>query len=652
MSQISHALVLPDYDFSEWLNAVRPYLSAFERTAVVRSPAGNDLNRFRDVTAVQVGRTWMNDDALTHIRRIYPLVVRVDVIKADTPAQLANELQARINANDRFGETRNTPKHLYERFVLQYPSAVRPAKILRGFSTASDRNTSDLHEGIDINAPENTPVFVAASGRIFAINMNNDQYNYGPYVQIQSVVEGALYITTYAGLKTVRVGVGQLVNVGDTIGMSAGPVIKLVVQKPNDGLSDFQLPDVVDPTIFLYLPGLRVRSTVSGLWVRSLPSTRGEKLGKATPADWLEVKEPHGRALAKLGVEDKWVRVNHATTPTGAYAAAWYLEAYSSFDPPEGIPGVAVPGMNIDIDHPIGRPNPTALKNMGWVRLKYNVSLNPTVPEGDSRRYGNTDLNATFNRYRDVLRQYVNAGCKVILVLTHQTFGEGAGYVWHQMDTPRWREHTARYAQMVGQVAAQFRGQGLIYAYQIWNEQDTAPENARAAVPMPASDYAHLLTESIKAIRNADPTIKIITGGHVGGPTAGPRYIRTVFNNMPGHIRPDGVAFHPYGRGQIGNRFSNFGPLEESIRNWSAIQPDKPVWITEWGVLNLQHDEGAAGQVGQYANGFMNIIESQFPGQVASAVWYAWADGMDNGYGLVTRTNQPKQPLYGSFLDV
>ena len=35
------------------LAVLRPYLAKFERVAVVRSPAGNNLNRFRNVTAGQ-----------------------------------------------------------------------------------------------------------------------------------------------------------------------------------------------------------------------------------------------------------------------------------------------------------------------------------------------------------------------------------------------------------------------------------------------------------------------------------------------------------------------------------------------------------------------------------------------------------------------
>ena len=43
---ISHALVLPDHNFYEWLEVARPYQEHFAGVVIVRSPAGNDLNRF------------------------------------------------------------------------------------------------------------------------------------------------------------------------------------------------------------------------------------------------------------------------------------------------------------------------------------------------------------------------------------------------------------------------------------------------------------------------------------------------------------------------------------------------------------------------------------------------------------------------------
>jgi hypothetical protein len=295
-------------------------------------------------------------------------------------------------------------------------------------------------------------------------------------------------------------------------------------------------------------------------------------------------------------------------------------------------------------------PEPALLNKLGWVRLLYNVSLNPNKPENDPKRYGNTDLNFTISRYRPYLQRVANAGLKTVLVFTHQTFGEGQGYNWGQMSSGRWRDLTRKYAEMVGQIAAQFKNTGLVYAYQIWNEQDTDPEHYRAAVPVPAADYAHLLTETIRAIRAVDSETLIITGGHVSGPDLGSAYAQATINAMPSGVRPDGIAFHPYGNGPAGSPYTVFATLDGVIRKFARVLPDKPVWITEWGVLDRQNDTTIAGPVSQYASGFLNIITREFPGQVACAIWYAWSDGMDNGYGLVKKDGSAKQPLYDTFL--
>jgi hypothetical protein len=301
--------------------------------------------------------------------------------------------------------------------------------------------------------------------------------------------------------------------------------------------------------------------------------------------------------------------------------------------------------MNLDIFHPLGHPQPSELGGLGWVRLKFNVSYNPA-----NGTYGNTDIDAAYQRYLPFIEQYGGGGLRVLLVFTHQLYGEGAGFNWQQMDSGRWQQLTREYARFAADVARRFAGRGLIGAYQVWNEQDTDPAHARAAVPMPTADYAHLLTETIRAIRAVDPVTPIITGGHTTGPGRGADYARHTLAAMPADIRPDGIAFHPYGRGVAGHRFSNWGPLHESLERYAAVLPGKPLWITEWGVLDHQGNNGVAAQVCDYAKGFMQIIAEGFGDKVAAAVWYAWADSMDNGYGLVDGGGQPKAALHGDFL--
>jgi hypothetical protein len=161
-SSISHAFVLPDRDFHNWLQAIRQYSDTFERVAVVRSPAGNDLNRYRNVTAVGAPLTWYQDDPLRHIRRIYPMVVRVDVVNVRTPQQLSSILAARINKADRYGESTQEGQHLHDRFVLDWPTEHRPIEI----RTAFDKSATSRPPGIGIHSRAGAKVTAAANGTV------------------------------------------------------------------------------------------------------------------------------------------------------------------------------------------------------------------------------------------------------------------------------------------------------------------------------------------------------------------------------------------------------------------------------------------------------------------------------------------------------
>jgi hypothetical protein len=626
---ISHGLVLPEENFMNWLKAAEPYTKAFERAAVVRSPAGNDLNRYRNITAIQAPGVWVNNDALSHIRRVYPMVVQVDVIRVNTPAEMASVLQQRIAQNDRYGE-RISPANINTRFTLEWPSDARPARITGAFNQQiGDRK----NEGIDIHAPQGSIIRAGAAGTVATVVRQPTALGYGQYVQIASVVSGINYLVTYAQLQNIKVNIGQVVKAGDIIAESGYQTIKLVVQQPGGGLGGYILPNVVDPTMTIYWQGLRLRITESSLRIRERPGAIFNIVGQLIPSDRSETLEPHGRTLLKVGQKDQWIRLR---SPQG-------VEGYSSSEfliADEGVPIQAgnMTGMNLDLLHPLGKPSADRMKGMGWVRFAYNVSMGR----------GSTDLDAAYNFYAPFIEAYAKAGLKVILVLTHQTFGEGAGYVWPNMDTGKWREFTGRWAPIVQKVAQRFAGKNWVSAYQIWNEQDTPKNIAAAAVPLSPTDYAYLLAEGIKAIRAVDAKVTIMTGGHVGGPGNGANYARATINAMPGNVRPDAIACHSYGRGPVGSIYSPFGSIDEDVDAYSKIMPGTPIFITEWGVLDRPNDP--ASQVSDYAIGFISRLKNLYSGKVAGALWYAWADTMHNGYGLVDRNNNPKQPLYDRFL--
>lgn len=636
--RISHALVLPDTNFLDWYNAALPYTNAFERVAVVRSPAGNDLNRFRNVTAVDAPGGWFNNSALDHIRRIYPSVVRVDLVKASTPQQMAQILQQRVYVNDRFGMQFNADNHIHDRFILDWPVDIIPGRIIRGFNV--DLGGGRRNEGIDIPAPVGTAVRATVSGTVALVMREQTALGYGQYVQIGTTQNGINYVITHAFLRDITVQQGQAVKAGDVIGSSGAEAMRIVVQQPGAGQSGFVLPAVIDPTPLVYWNNLRLKPIEDRLRVREKPGTEFAVVGQVNAVDRLETLELHGRTLTKVGVEPAWINVRMPDGKTG-YSAAWFLQAVSL----DIADRIKVTGVNIDLMHPRGKPAPNRLGKLGWVRFAYNVSYNPT-----NNSYGNTDLQAAFNRYRPFIEQYARAGYKVMVVITHQTFGEGAGYYWPSMNSDQWRDLTGRLANMVKIIASQYAGQNLIHVYQIWNEQD-APGGAGSSVPMPAGNYAFMLAECIRAIRVSDKSVSIITGGHTGGPVNGGNYAKATIAALPPGISVDGIAHHPYGRGtKPGLPYAPFGHIDDEIKAYGSVLPTKPTWITEFGILDRPDDP--ATQVADYATSFVTHIKNKWPGQVTTAIWYGWAQGMHNGYGLVGADDLPRQPLYDRFLNL
>lgn len=390
----------------------------------------------------------------------------------------------------------------------------------------------------------------------------------------------------------------------------------------------------------------------------------GEPIGQIHMADAVRSLEPAAETRAKIGQDGEWLKIR-LVDGREAYTAAWYLKIHEGELPAAPVvkasPGkMAAPvdmskvkpanlkdldlanitGMNLDARHPLGTPDPAALTGMGWVRFGYDVS----------DKKGSEDIDAAYNFYKPLIERYARAGFKVLLCFTHQTYGEGKNkyWPWNEMTTAKWQDLTAKFTEMVGRIVRQYAGQNLVHAYQIWNEMD-AHIGAVASVPMLPNDYAIVLGETIKAIKGADPSAFVITGGHTGGPGRGSDYARETMRFLPAGVKPDGIAFHPYGRGitQPAPPYTIFGHIDDSLKQYGSILPDTPLWITEWGVLDRPHDNPA--DILNYAAGVVKHVKANWTGKVASMMWYAWAMGMHNGYGLVNGQNQPLQPLNDGF---
>lgn len=381
-----------------------------------------------------------------------------------------------------------------------------------------------------------------------------------------------------------------------------------------------------------------VRPIESGLRIREMPRD-GKPVGMAHVTTVLRVLEPRTAALGKIGMQGEWLHVADQTGVEG-YVAAWFVVETEPPLPVVRPGGVNIIGINLDHFHPLGTPDPDRFKGLGWVRFGYNVSMGR----------GSQDIHAAYKLYRPLAERYARAGFKVMFCFTHQTYGEGRDefWPWPAMTDDKWRRLTDRFSDMVNRIAAQFAGQDLVHCWQIWNEQD-APIGAPASVSMSPRNYAHLLARSLQAVRAADPNTAVITGGHTGGPGPGSSYARAVIEALPQGMLPDGIACHPYGRGpRPFTRYANFGDIREELNAYLSVLPDRPLWISEWGALDKEQDHPE--EIARYAAEMVDVVTREYNGKIAALIWYAWAMGMHNGYGIVGRDNQPLQPLYDRFL--
>jgi len=415
--------------------------------------------------------------------------------------------------------------------------------------------------------------------------------------------------------------------------------LRIIVQHPpNDGLSLLGLDNVMNPRDYIYIPQFRVRPLVDNLRVRKLPSAYASIIGNVFSWHLLEPQEHHGRAIEKVGNEGSWLKVR-AVTGVEGYTAAWFLRATTLEEGQEVFPGVNPAGVNLDIFHPLGKPAASRLGDMGWVRFGYNVS----------NLRGSEDIKAAFQRYLPHVEAYREAGYRVVFTTSHQTYGEGKAefWPWSQMTDVKWRLLIGRFADMMAEIAAQWTERGLVSAWQIWNEPDSL--SGVASVPLPARNYGLMFDQVYRAIRSADSGVHIITAGFNSGPQRGSAYARQMLRAMPDDVQPDGLAFHPYGRGVNGHpHYAMFGHIDESVWAYSSVLPDKPLWITEWGVLDRPDDDPA--QIARYATDMIHYLKGQYPGRIATMIWYAWAQGMHNGYGLVDGAGNPRPPLTERFL--
>ncbi len=131
----------------------------------------------------------------------------------------------------------------------------------------------ELHSGIDVALPLNTPVYAAASGTVVGITRKSSCG--GNIVTIRHSIKGTIYRTRYMHLASINVSMGQKVTVLTVIGKSGGGGYTL---KRNGGWDRCSTGAHLH---FMILPGSTGSSTINPRKMVKFPSK-----GKSFKARW------------------------------------------------------------------------------------------------------------------------------------------------------------------------------------------------------------------------------------------------------------------------------------------------------------------------------------------------------------------------------
>jgi hypothetical protein len=302
--------------------------------------------------------------------------------------------------------------------------------------------------------------------------------------------------------------------------------------------------------------------------------------------------------------------------------------------------GVIECGMNIHPKNGQGYPIPTPdFQKFAWVRFPINISP-AHFPS----------LDAGFAFYDIVVSTFNSLGVNILLVMTHEMYGEGSGFNFGNMNTQQWASFTASFVTVAEKVIRRYGNR--IQAYEVWNEGDAEVGNP-AAVHIPPRDYAPLLDQVSKLVRTYAPDSKVIVGGLVRGPEIGKQYILEIKSALKGRLPVDAIGVHPYGKGspQDATIFSRYGNIADDIKIFGQAAPDVPLWLTEVGAMGTD-DPAYWDDAAIYMKNLYTYLRQNQANRTPVVIWYAWSDAMDMAQrtnGLVRVDGSKKPYLYDTF---
>jgi hypothetical protein len=197
-----------------------------------------------------------------------------------------------------------------------------------------------------------------------------------------------------------------------------------------------------------------------------------------------------------------------------------------------------------------------------------------------------------------------------------------------------------------------------ITEWQLWNE----PNSATYMRPKPTPKaYFQLLASGSAAIRQVDPSAKILLAGLFGTPPNGMTmwsFLDRLYRFKGARALFNGVAIHPYSPNIRGIRFQ----LRKARQVLSAHHSRRtPIYLTEigWGSGRGKSNlyKGIKGQASMLKTAFKFTLKNRRRYGIAGVDWFSWRDipadmsgncTLCTSFGLLNLDHSPK-PAFAAF---
>jgi hypothetical protein len=201
------------------------------------------------------------------------------------------------------------------------------------------------------------------------------------------------------------------------------------------------------------------------------------------------------------------------------------------------------------------------------------------------------------------------------------------------------------------------RYKGGVHHWEVWNE----PDNSLFWKPRPnAREYAELLKSAYKAVKDADPSAKVLSGGVSGNAVP---FLEEMLAAGAGQSF-DILALHPYAvppdpaQGKVQSRPEVHKMVDIELAKYRAFlmrhSYDRPIWVTELGWPSGYWQLDAQSQADYLAQAYAQMLAS---GLAERIFWYSFKDESANptdswgliGWGKGNTDLGPKRPAFSAY---